>query len=170
MPAKRGRPPKPTALKRLHNAGRRPVNELEPEPPAVTAATEICSTVVLRIDPPVELSPRGQQRWRELAADLANMRVLTKVDLAEFAMYCDAYGDWHRLVDLHNEVLNKSAAGAFLEKTPNGMLQMGALFLAKSKARMDAHKLGAGFGLNPAARTSIKTEKPQETSGWEEFV
>jgi len=46
MPAKRGRPRKPTALKKVHNAGKRPLNDAEPEGPALGAEAPAASNIV----------------------------------------------------------------------------------------------------------------------------
>ena len=69
--AKRGRKPKPTALKKLEgNPGKRPLTELEPLPPIS----------VLRC--PNWLLPEARKEWRRLAPALINMGVLTLADAA----------------------------------------------------------------------------------------
>ena len=72
--AKRGRKPKPTALKKLEgNPGKRPLTELEPLPPIS----------VLRC--PNWLLPEARKEWRRLAPALINMGVLTLADAIPFA-------------------------------------------------------------------------------------
>ena len=85
---KRGRKPKPTALKRLEgNPGKRPLNELEPVPP----------TVALRC--PNYLLPEARKEWKRLAPILMSMGLLTAADAVPFAGYCQAYARWREAQD-----------------------------------------------------------------------
>lgn len=67
--AKRGRKPKPTALKKLEgNPGKRPLNELEPMP----------RVSMLRC--PNWLEPEAKKEWRRLAPVLIDAGILTGAD------------------------------------------------------------------------------------------
>ena len=77
--------PTPTYLKLLRgNPGRRPINKNEPKPeiPAKQPA------------PPAWLSAYALEEWQRLAPELWRINLLTKVDVAVFAMYCEAYARW----------------------------------------------------------------------------
>jgi phage terminase small subunit len=79
----RGRKPKPTYLKILDgNPGRRPNNPGEPQPPrrAPTCPSHLC--------------PAAKAEWKRLAAQLTVLRILTELDRAALAAYCQAYGRW----------------------------------------------------------------------------
>lgn len=81
--AKRGRKPKPTALKKLEgNPGKRPLNELEPLP----------QVTMLRC--PNWLEPEARKEWRRLAPVLIGAGILTGADAVPFAGYCQAYARW----------------------------------------------------------------------------
>ena len=74
--AKRGRKPKPTALKKLEgNPGKRPLNELEPLP----------QVTMLRC--PNWLEPEAKKEWRRLAPVLIGAGILTGADAVPFAGY-----------------------------------------------------------------------------------
>ena len=78
--AQRGRKPKPTAIKELEgNPGKRPLNDAEPKPE--------------RKAPPCPkwLEPEAKKEWRRLSKQLEQIGVLTEVDQAAFASYCQAY-------------------------------------------------------------------------------
>ena len=76
----RGRKPKPTALKRLDgNPGKRGYNHAEPAPP------EGCP------DCPPHLSEPAREEWHRIAGTLHEMGVLTLVDRAALAAYCQSY-------------------------------------------------------------------------------
>ena len=81
--AQRGRKPTPTAIKELEgNPGKRPLNDAEPKPE--------------RKAPPCPkwLEPEAKKEWRRLSKQLEQIGVLTEVDQAAFASYCQAYARW----------------------------------------------------------------------------
>ena len=69
----------PSALKRLHGTWRADrVSENEPNPePAIP-------------DCPVELSDEAKKEWARVSAELVSMRLLSEVDRAALAGYCQA--------------------------------------------------------------------------------
>jgi phage terminase small subunit len=78
--AVRGRKPKPTALKVLEgNPGKRPLNEKEPQPKRQAPRC------------PSWLEPEAKKEWKRMAKTLEAIGVLTQVDKAAFAGYCQAY-------------------------------------------------------------------------------
>ncbi len=176
MPAKRGRPPKPTAVKKLHNAGRRPLNELEPEPPPIAAAPAPTGNVValrgavVHVEPPAHLAGVALAKWNELAPQLANARVLTAWDRDALARYCVAHKTEVETEIELQKLQQSHVLNGLLTKTPNKMLVMSALLITRNAAMRDASKFGALLGLDPSSRSSIKTDKPEESSGWEEFA
>ena len=73
----RGRKPKPTRLKLIEgNPGRRPIRGDEPQPPA---SQPTC---------PAHLSPTAKAEWKRLAQSLNAIGLLTQVDRAALAAYC----------------------------------------------------------------------------------
>lgn len=78
-----GRPPKPTALKRLNgNPGQRPLNEAEPDfiPAAATG--------------PDWLQGEGLIQWNKLAPQLALNNMLNVANAEMLATYCDLLGSY----------------------------------------------------------------------------
>lgn len=194
MPAKRGRPPKPTAIKKLHNAGRRPINEAEPEGPPIDEPSPAQSGNVVSLDDArrkIVKTPKGEvvavaapshvkgvalEKWNELAPSLANARILTQWDFAALETYVTAYETYVQAQDAINELQKKIAklgghpAQALLDKTPNDMKIMSALVLLRNASARDVHKFGAALGLDPVSRASLKIEKEDESDGWNEFA
>ena len=86
--ATRGRKPTPTAIKELEgNPGKRPLNKNEPKP---TKKAPPC---------PKWLEPEAKKEWRRLAKKMEQLGVLTEVDMAAFAGYCQAYARWREAED-----------------------------------------------------------------------
>ena len=78
----RGRKPIPTALKMaLGNPGKRPLNMHEPKP---VTAIPTC---------PAHLMPAAKTEWK-LARYLHDLGVISELDRAALAAYCQAYGRW----------------------------------------------------------------------------
>ena len=81
--ATRGRKPTPTALKLLEgNPGKRKLNDKEPKPEKKAPSC------------PKWLETEAKKEWRRLAKKMELMGVLTEVDMAAFAGYCQAYARW----------------------------------------------------------------------------
>lgn len=81
--AQRGRKPKPTAVKQLEgNPGKRQLNANEPKP---AARAPSC---------PKWLEDDAKKEWRRLAKQMEQLGILTEVDMAAFAGYCQAYARW----------------------------------------------------------------------------
>ena len=79
----RGRKPKPTAVKLMDgNPGKRRINGAEPKPPRSLP------------DCPAHLSAEAKAEWHRLAKSLNGIGLLTQVDRATMAGYCQCYGRW----------------------------------------------------------------------------
>ena len=79
----RGRRPLPTAIKELTgNPGKRPLNLDEPQPPKVIPKC------------PKHLDENARKEWRRISLELHRLNLLTIVDRAALAAYCQAWGRW----------------------------------------------------------------------------
>ncbi len=134
--AKRGRKPKPTALKKLEgNPGKRPLNELEPLP----------QVTMLRC--PNWLEPEARKEWRRLAPVLIGAGILTGADAVPFAGYCQAYARWK---EAEQEVTKLGMVYRDGDRVrPNPYIAIARAAFAEVKS------LAAEFGLTPANRTAI---------------
>jgi phage terminase small subunit len=101
----RGRKPKPTHLKLLEgNPGKRPINTREPKP---EIRVPTC---------PAHLCPSAKAEWKRLAQQLVMLGVITELDRAVLAAYCQAYGRWV-------EAERKLKETPMLLKLPSGAIQ-----------------------------------------------
>lgn len=97
-----GRKPKPTALKILEgNPGKRPLNDKEPKPDSKAPRC------------PSWLEEEAKREWKRMSKTLETIGVLTKIDKAAFAGYCQAYATWKEA----EEVLSKHGT---IFRTPSG--------------------------------------------------
>ncbi|WP_337531429.1 phage terminase small subunit P27 family, partial [Zhenhengia sp.] len=78
-----GRKPKPTSLKVLEgNPGKRALNDTEPKPEKKAPKC------------PTWLNKEAKKEWKRIATELEALGILTEVDMAAFAGYCQAYARW----------------------------------------------------------------------------
>ena len=146
----RGRKPKPTALKELQgNPGKRPFTGHEPKPPA---SLPTC---------PSHLCAPAKAEWKRLAKSLHNIGVLTQVDRAALAAYCQAYGRWV-------EAEKHLAETPTLLKTPAGYVQASPWLTIANKQLELMHKFMAELGLTPSARTRLAITVPTGPTPWDD--
>ncbi len=140
----RGRKPLPTEIKRMNgNPGKRPLNENEPTPPRALP------------DPPEHLSPAGEAEWHRIAETLYQTGVLTQVDRAALAAYCQAYGRW---VEAELKLQQTPA----LIRTGSGHVQISPWLTVANRQLELMHKFASEFGMTPASRTRICALPPDE--------
>src|SRR5579859_506648 len=79
----RGRKPKPSRLKILQgNPGKRPLNDKEPQP---AAGRPSC---------PKALGGEARKEWNRVARALLRLGLLTHIDRAALAGYCQSWARW----------------------------------------------------------------------------
>lgn len=141
--AQRGRKPKPTAIKKLEgNPGRRKLNDKEPAP---GKRAPKC---------PAWLDEEAKKEWKRLAKALESMGVLTDIDMAAFAGYCQSYARW-------KEAEEFIAQHGLIFKTPSGYFQqVPHVSIAQTNLKIML-KFAAEFGLTPSARSRIIADSGQ---------
>jgi P27 family predicted phage terminase small subunit len=133
--------PVPTALKLLRgNPGKRAINQDEPQPEAGA-------------DMPEGLSDGASKHWPVVAKQLEDARVLTKLDGAALALYCET---WARWADANEKVIKLGA----VVKSPSGFPIQSPYLAIANKAHDQLVKLLIEFGMTPAARTKVSVAKP----------
>ena len=133
----RGRRPKPTAVRRRDgNPGKRAWNDAEPVPPEGLP------------DCPEHLSVIAADEWHRVARTLYDMGVLTTIDRAVLAAYCQAYGRWV-------EAERKLQETPQIFKTPSGYVQQSPWLGIANKALDQMGRCMVELGMTPAARSRV---------------
>ena len=132
-----GNRPTPSAINKLRgNPGRRGRNKLEPKP---------CQGIDTR---PAWLNPEAKREWARIVPELELIGLLTKVDRAILAIYCEIWGQFVDAVKA-GKPLNVPA-----------MAQM----------RLYAVEMG----LTPAARVKLQVERavppPEDGDPWADYL
>lgn len=158
----RGPAPKPTALKVLQgNPGRRPLTQNEPKPR------------VQRLRCPLWLDPEAQQEWRRLSPELRRLGLLTFVDLAVFAAYCQAYSRWRqaeRALSEHGLVMEIGGKEDEEGKRTGAYLQQRPEVSIAQKYHQLMVAAGAKLGLDPSSRSRISVPEPKAEDPFDEFL
>jgi phage terminase small subunit len=82
-----GRKPKPSALKMFEgNPGKRALNQNEPKPPIETPEC------------PVHLDDEVQAQWNRITPELTTLGLISRIDRAALAAYCQAWSRWVKAV------------------------------------------------------------------------
>ena len=135
--AQRGRKPTPTAIKELEgNPGKRKLNTNEPKPKKKAPRC------------PAWLEDEAKKEWKRMSKVLESMGLLTEMDMAAFAGYCQAYARWKEA----EEFISQHGS---MVRTPNGYLQQvpqGSIAQTNQKIML---KFCEQFGLTPSSRISI---------------
>lgn len=140
-----GRPPKPTHLKVLEgNPGKRPLNQNEPKPKPLAPKC------------PSWLDREAKREWKRVAPELERLGLLTVVDGAALAAYCQAYARWVKAEKILQE------KGLTFE-TPNGYEQQRPEVSIANKSMQIIRAFCAEFGLTPSARARMTL--PDEDDG-----
>lgn len=139
-----GPPRKPTAWRRAEgNRGKKAWNRAEPIPPEGAP------------DCPEHLSDEARVEWYRLVDTLVGMGVITIVDRAVLAAYCQAYGRWV-------EAEQKLKETPLLFKTPSGYVQQSPWLNVANRQMELMGRYMAEIGLTPASRSRIAIANPAD--------
>lgn len=135
----RGRKPKPTALKVIAgNPGRRLLNRREPVP---ERDVPTC---------PSHLLPAGKAEWKRIVHELYELGVISRLDRASLAAYCQAYGRW---VEAERKLTETPA----ILKMPSGYIQQNPWLTIATKQMELVQRFAAELGMTPSSRSRVET-------------
>lgn len=130
-----GRKPKPVNLRILEgNPGKRALNLNEPKPRPIRPSC------------PSWLLPEAKKEWRRVAPELEHMGILTAVDRAALAIYCQA---WARMVDAEESVTKYSS---ILKSKTSDYVQVSPFETLRKQNAQLVRAFCAEFGLTPSSR------------------
>lgn len=143
--AGKGRPPKPTAIKKLEgNPGKRPLNKNEPQP---KKRAPRC---------PSWLEKDAKKEWRRLVKELEELGLLTSLDWGIFAGYCQSYARWKEA----EEFISKHGS---ISKTSSGYIQQIPQVSIAQQNLKQMRTLGSELGLSPSARSRIQVDNKNKS-------
>ena len=145
----RGRKPIPTALRLVQgNPGKRPLNMAEPKP---AHSMPTC---------PAHLSPTAKAEWKRLGREMHRLGIISQLDRAALAAYCQAYGRW-------TEAERKLKETPTLIKLPSGYIQPSPWLAIANKQLELMHRYLSDLGLSPVSRSRVSTIPVIGPKPWE---
>ncbi len=133
------------------NPGKRPINQDEPKPRPIAPKC------------PSWLDKEAKREWKRVAPELERLGLLTVVDGAALAAYCQAYARWKQAEELiKREGMTVTTDSGYMMPHP-------AVKIAE-KAQQLIKSFCAEFGLTPSSRSRMQVpgvkDEPDE---YEEF-
>lgn len=143
----------PTELKVLRGTLKKSrENKNEPRP-------ELC-----RPEPPTALDEIGAAKWEETVVELERLGILTKIDGAALAAFCDAYSRWFR----NAERLKRE--GDVIETSYGTPVPHPSIAIV-NRSLVLMRSFLIEFGLSPSSRSSIQTPpKKEENNPFNRFL
>lgn len=150
MPQPPGRKPKPTRLKIVAgNPGKRALN------------LEEAKVDLSQPPPPPFLNDDAKVEWGRVSSELYSAGLMTNIDRAALAAYCQAYGRWAEAERALAKMAEKDPVNhGLLIRTSNGNAIQNPLVGIANKAHADVIKYAAEFGMTPSSRSRVKAEPP----------
>lgn len=181
MTGSRGPLPKPAALKLLEgNAGKRGLDLSQ----GINPRIEVPSI-------PKHLSPEARKEWKRITPLLEELGLISGLDRAALALYCQAVGRLTELETAFNGMIDaKVASGVSYADaayqcsyavTPSGYAQQSVITQLIKSQRDQVNRYLMHFGLSPAARGRVQPsnyvqptlpgieDKPSVASGFAKF-
>ncbi|PZN08636.1 MAG: phage terminase small subunit P27 family [Bacillota bacterium] len=150
---RRGPPPKPTVLKVLAgNPGKRPLPQNEPKPAPIAPKC------------PSWLDKIAKREWKRVAGELEKLGLLTQVDMAALAAYCQAYSRWVQA----EETIKREG---LVVTTESGYQMPHPAVKIAEKSMQLIRAFCIEFGLTPSARARMALPgKKDEADEFEEWL
>lgn len=146
-----GRKPIPATVHQLRgNPSKKSAAELANGKKPVTPASKAPAC-------PEFLTADAKAEWKRVVNSLVILGLISTIDRAELATYCQAWGDWK----LARKKMASLGEGGFVEATPSGYKQIAAWMQIANRAEDRMRIAGSSFGMNPAARSRLEVRVPQ---------
>jgi P27 family predicted phage terminase small subunit len=151
--ARKGRKPKPTAVKQAAgNPGGRRLNTQEPRPK------------VVNLPCPKELQGEARSEWERVAPELAKNGVLTRLDEKALLGYCVA---WQRFVEAQVQIGDPKS---HVLMTKSGYPILNPYLSIADKALDTMRKFAVEFGMTPSSRSNIHVVPEDENKAQNPFA
>lgn len=159
MTGSRGPLPKPIALRLLEgNAGKRALNMSDGVNPPIQTPTV-----------PKHLGVEARKEWKRITPLLEELGLISGLDRAALALYCQAFGRLSELEAAFNGKVNRLVDGAEVQMdyadavykasysvTPSGYAQQSVIVQLIKSHREQVNRYLMHFGLSPAARGRVQ--------------
>ena len=153
-----GRPPKPTALKKLegtYRADRAVSNEMMP------------ARLLFAPTPPSFLSAEAKKEWKSACQELIELDMLHRVDLPLLMAYCQEMANYIHAV----KALKKEGMVKTISREDGSSYSMPSPYISiKNSALKNAQSIAGQFGFTPSARSKINAGADPKEDPFEDML
>lgn len=144
-----GRPALPGNVHRLNNRSKLSEQELEARNSnRVPVEIPAC---------PAHLDTDARAEWKRITPHLVTAGLITQMDRAALAGYCQAWGEWAQAERDLKEKRAQHGIGVLVDVTPSGYKQVSAAAQVRDRALDRMLRFAKEFGLTPASRIQSTT-------------
>jgi P27 family predicted phage terminase small subunit len=116
---------------------------------------------------PPELNADALKEWRKISRQLFAAGMLTVVDGAVLAAYCQAHGRWRQCERALAE-LSKRGTGLLIRTTKGNFIQNPLVRMA-NHAMSDMVRYAIEFGMTPSSRSRVRANLNGQTDPTDDF-
>lgn len=120
-----------------------------------------CQVPVAVPKAPSHLLPGAKQEWTRITEHLEKLGLVTELDMAHLAAYCQSYARWCQA----ERELKKLGLDGLVDETPSGYKQISVWLQISNRALEQMSKHAAEFGLSPSARSRVTINPQQDLFG-----
>lgn len=103
---------------------------------------------------PEHLSQEAAAEWGRISELLLKYSLVTDIDTAALALYCQSYGRWQQ-AEAKIKKLQENGGDGLIIKSPSGYPIQNPYLAIANRAMEDCYKYLQQFGLSPSARTRV---------------
>lgn len=126
---------------------------------------------------PRHLLPEARKEWKRITPELERYGLISKLDRAALALYCQAYARWvwaeEQMARAQDLAASKRAEAeakgqaydggdGLTVMTPSGHMTYSPHWVIGNKAQQQVKEFLAQFGLSPSSRTSVSTSSVRQ--------
>lgn len=123
---------------------------------------------------PKHLNADAKKEWKRAGKILQSVGLMTELDMAVLAVYCDEYSIWTEATLKVSEMGKVYVRGGKLDpetgKVVGGEPRLNPYVKLADNAKDRMMKAAVLLGLSPSSRASLKVEKPKKSDPAEEFL
>jgi len=151
----KGRKSTPSKILQLRGGtahSHKPPRDQEPQPPEKMPAC------------PAHLDDMAKIEWERCGDILMTIGLMTELDMAVLAGYCQAYSEWARAT------VEVPVKGPVWIEAKTGLPRLNPWLRVAREAYDKMMKAAVLLGLSPSSRASLKVEKPKPQSKAQKFM
>jgi len=134
-------------------------------------------------DCPRHLLPEARKEWKRITPELEKYGLISKIDRAALALYCQCWARWvwaeqqlaraqakaaERMAKAEEKGEEYTGGDGMTVMTPSGHMTYSPHWVVANKAMEQVHRYLRSFGMDPAARGSVRPSDSRQRALFED--